>query len=292
MFIPLFLLFFALSCGSPTQTEWATKVLCSPPYVKNSSSCTIDDAVKTSQSAKVSSWQTKANLANSIPSFIVAGNLGTLSDRFGRRPLMLLPVFGGLCYAVLCMVAAVLNLSLPWLVIANFVRGICGDYPVFLAASFAYVADTTDSESRTTVFSLLEGVLGVGMIAGPFVGGHTVDNFGFEAGFGVMLACYAGIATAVITAPESVRNSQHQLLESNEDDVPKEQHAVGVDDRNNINTKNNNRDDCLGASLQDSTVWKLYKVACEQDLRILALCFLSSFIAAIALFQAKPSLKT
>lgn len=90
--------------------------------------------------------------------------LGALSDRFGRRPVVLLSNFGsGLDYVVMALAPTV-----GWLLVGRVLSGIT-------AASFstasAYVADVTPPEKRAAGFGMLSAAFGLGFVAGPALGG-------------------------------------------------------------------------------------------------------------------------
>src|ERR1700722_18095028 len=102
--------------------------------------------------------------AYALMQFILAPMLGALSDRFGRRPVLLLSLLGmGLNYAVLA--AAPL---LAWLAAGRIVAGAMGGS--FSTAS-AYLADITPPEKRAQSFGLIGAAFGFGFITGPAIGG-------------------------------------------------------------------------------------------------------------------------
>jgi MFS transporter, DHA1 family, tetracycline resistance protein len=96
--------------------------------------------------------------------FVFAPVMGALSDRFGRRPVVLLSNFGLGCDYVLMAVAP----ALSWLFIGRVISGIT-------AASFptanAYIADVTPPEKRAAKFGMLGAAFGLGFIVGPALGG-------------------------------------------------------------------------------------------------------------------------
>jgi MFS transporter, DHA1 family, tetracycline resistance protein len=90
--------------------------------------------------------------------------LGSLSDRFGRRPVILLSNLGlGLDY-VLCALAP----DLVWLFIGRVISGICA---ATFSTSSAYIADVTPPAQRAQKFGLVGAAFGVGFVLGPALGG-------------------------------------------------------------------------------------------------------------------------
>jgi DHA1 family tetracycline resistance protein-like MFS transporter len=123
--------------------------------------------------------------------------LGALSDRFGRRTVILLSNFGlGLDYILMAMAP-----SLSWLFVGRVISGIT-------AASFstagAYIADVTPPEKRAASFGMLGAAFGLGFILGPAIGGvlGSFDPhlpFWFAGGLSLLNAMYG-----LFVLPESL----------------------------------------------------------------------------------------
>lgn len=96
--------------------------------------------------------------------FLSSPFLGSLSDRFGRRPILLISLAGG---AVDYFIMALAN-SLPILFIGRLIAGISG--ASFTVAS-AYIADISTDENRSQNFGIMGAGFGIGFIAGPAIGG-------------------------------------------------------------------------------------------------------------------------
>jgi DHA1 family tetracycline resistance protein-like MFS transporter len=96
--------------------------------------------------------------------FIFAPLLGALSDRFGRRPVILLSIFGlGLDYLLMALAP-----NLSWLLIGRILSGITSSsYPT----ASAYIADVTTPAERAAKFGMLGAAFGIGFVIGPAVGG-------------------------------------------------------------------------------------------------------------------------
>lgn len=102
--------------------------------------------------------------AFSIAQFAFSPLMGNLSDRYGRRPLLLLAIFGlGVDYLF-----SALAPSLFWLFVGRIIAGICGSSYVI---ANAYIADVTAPEDRAKAFGMVGAAFGVGFVLGPAIGG-------------------------------------------------------------------------------------------------------------------------
>ena len=96
--------------------------------------------------------------------FFFSPILGGLSDRFGRRPVVLLSNFGlGLDYVLMALAP-----SLVWLFVGRVISGITS---ASVSTAFAYIADMTPPERRAAVFGKVGAAFGAGFILGPAIGG-------------------------------------------------------------------------------------------------------------------------
>ena len=96
--------------------------------------------------------------------FIFSPLLGALSDRYGRRPIILLSCAGlGLDYIFMALAP-----SLRWLFVGRLISGITASN---ISTAFAYVTDVTTPKKRARQFGLLSSAFGLGFIIGPAVGG-------------------------------------------------------------------------------------------------------------------------
>ncbi|MBL9123263.1 MAG: TCR/Tet family MFS transporter [Planctomycetaceae bacterium] len=96
--------------------------------------------------------------------FIFSPMIGAVSDRFGRRPVILLSNFGlGLDYILMALAP-----SLGWLFVGRVIAGITG---ASMSAAGAYIADVTPLSKRAAGFGMLGAAFGLGFILGPAIGG-------------------------------------------------------------------------------------------------------------------------
>jgi MFS transporter, DHA1 family, tetracycline resistance protein len=99
-----------------------------------------------------------------LMNFLASPALGALSDRFGRRPVILISLAAlGVDYVILALAP-----NLWWLVLA---RALSGTFGATVTAASAYIADISPPEKRAQNFGLIGAAFGVGFIAGPVIGG-------------------------------------------------------------------------------------------------------------------------
>ena len=129
--------------------------------------------------------------------FLFAPVLGALSDRVGRRPVILLSCLGlGLDYVIMALAPTV-----GWLFLGRVLSGITASS---FSTSFAYIADVTEPDERAGRFGLLGVAFGVGFILGPAVGG-LLGGIGLRAPFWAAGALsLVGAAYGWFVLPESL----------------------------------------------------------------------------------------
>jgi DHA1 family tetracycline resistance protein-like MFS transporter len=107
--------------------------------------------------------------------FLFSPIIGSLSDKFGRRPILLMSLFGlGIDYVFMYFAP-----NLVWLVIGRCLSGMFG--ASFTTAS-AYIADISTPENKTKNFGMVGAAFGIGFIIGPAIGG-LLGNFDIRAPF-------------------------------------------------------------------------------------------------------------
>lgn len=125
---------------------------------------------------------------------------GALSDRFGRRPVILISNLGvGLDYVVMALAP-----SIWWLLAGRVISGIAS---ASIATAFAYIADVTEPEKRAARFGMLGAAFGLGFVLGPAIGGlaGSVDPrlpFWIAAGLSLLNACYGYFVLPESLPPE------------------------------------------------------------------------------------------
>jgi DHA1 family tetracycline resistance protein-like MFS transporter len=122
-----------------------------------------------------------------IAQVIAAPLLGHLSDKIGRRGILLCSYLGNTVGYVLCSIGILTTSILP-LFLGNFVAGLAG---VNLSTTNAIISDMSSNERRSKFFAVSHLMLGIGFILGPYVAGKVVtfSSHVFDACFYLFLAC-------------------------------------------------------------------------------------------------------
>jgi DHA1 family tetracycline resistance protein-like MFS transporter len=137
--------------------------------------------------------------------FVFSPVLGALSDRFGRRPVLLVSILGlGLDYVFMALAP-----NLFWLFIGRLVSGITA---ANFSTATAYIADVTPPEARARNFGLIGAAFGLGFVLGPALGGllGEIDpRLPFWAAAGLALA---NGAYGLFMLPESLPPERRRAL--------------------------------------------------------------------------------
>ncbi|MFC3563474.1 TCR/Tet family MFS transporter [Pedobacter jamesrossensis] len=114
-------------------------------------------------------------VAFALPQFIFSPILGGLSDKYGRRPILLFSLFGlGMDYLLLSFAP-----SIFWFFIGRIIAGITG---ASFTTGMAYIADISTPEKKAQNFGLVGAAFGLGFILGS-VGGGLLSQFGLRVPF-------------------------------------------------------------------------------------------------------------
>ena len=137
--------------------------------------------------------------------FFFSPIVGSLSDRYGRRPVVLLSNFGlGLDYLLMAWAPA-----LNWLFLGRIISGITSSS---IPTAMAYMADVTPRERRAAAFGILNAAFGAGFVLGPALGG-LLGNINPRLPFWVAGASRSSTdSTASSSSPISLQRKPKPLL--------------------------------------------------------------------------------
>ncbi|KIW03012.1 uncharacterized protein PV09_05670 [Verruconis gallopava] len=145
---------------------------------------------------------------------IIAPRLGSLSDRYGRTPVLAFINCGMILNELITILAASFPrvVSVNWILLGSAFDGATGSFITAMAISQSYFSDCTSSERRTMVFGWLHGCLFLGIAIGPIIAGYVIKLTGNTT---IMFFMSAGCYTvfmllSLLVIPESVPK-QRQL---------------------------------------------------------------------------------
>jgi MFS transporter, DHA1 family, tetracycline resistance protein len=138
--------------------------------------------------------------------FLCAPLIGSLSDRFGRRPVLLATQLGlGVAFLLLAFAP-----SLGWFFLA---RGLAGTMASSIPVANAYIADISPPEKRAQNFGLVGVAFGIGFILGPFLGG-VLGEIDLRLPFLVAAGLsFANVALGAAALPESLPPESRRRLD-------------------------------------------------------------------------------
>lgn len=133
-----------------------------------------------------------------IMQFISSPIIGALSDRFGRRPVILLSNLGlGLDYLLMALAP-----TIWWLLLGRVINGVTS---ASISTAYAYISDVTAPEQRAKYFGIMGAAFGLGFVIGPAIGGLLGDSdprlpFYVAAGLSLLNFTYG-----LLVLPESLK---------------------------------------------------------------------------------------
>ena len=147
-----------------------------------------------SEAAKYGGWLI---FAYSLTQFVFSPVIGNLSDKFGRRPIILISLFGfSIDYLFLAFAP-----SITWLFVGRIIAGITG---ASITTAAAYIADMSTPENRAKNFGLIGAAFGLGFIIGPLIGGF-LGQYGARVPFyAAAILCMINFLYGYFILPESL----------------------------------------------------------------------------------------
>lgn len=155
-----------------------------------------------SEASKYGGWLT---FAYAITQFIFAPLIGNLSDKFGRRPVILISLLGFAFDYVLLALAP----TITWLFIGRIIAGFTG---ASITTASAYIADISSPENRAKNFGMIGAAFGLGFIIGPVLGG-LLGQYGPRVPFyAAAVLCLLNFLYGYFILPESLEKENRRAF--------------------------------------------------------------------------------
>lgn len=170
-------------------TGWGIIIPVMPKLIQELSGGTLSDA------SRYGGWLVSTY---SVMQFVCAPMVGALSDRYGRRPVILASLFGfGLDFLLMAFAP-----TLAWLFVGRMISGVMG---ASFTTAGAYIADVSPPEKRAQNFGLIGAAFGLGFIIGPVLGG-LLGGMGTRVPFMVTAGlCFLNWLYGFLILPESLK---------------------------------------------------------------------------------------
>lgn len=158
--------------------------------------------------SEASQWAGLLTFAYAIMQFICAPIIGNLSDKYGRRPVLLFSLFGfGIDYIFLSLAP-----SIWWLFIGRLIAGLFG---ASFTTATAYIADISTPENRSKNFGMIGAAFGLGFIIGPGLGG-LLGELGPRVPFmAAAVLTFLNLIYGYFVLPESLAKEHRRSFEWN-----------------------------------------------------------------------------
>lgn len=159
--------------------------------------------VDVSGASRIGGWLT---FAYAFTQFFFAPIVGNLSDKYGRRPVILASLLGFTADYVLLAFAP----TLAWLFVGRILAGITG---ASITTASAYIADVSTPETRSKNFGLIGAAFGLGFIIGPVLGG-LLGQYGARVPFyAAAVLCLINFIYGYFILPESLDKAHRRPFE-------------------------------------------------------------------------------
>ena len=156
-----------------------------------------------SEAAKLGGWLA---FAYAFTQFLFAPFMGNLSDRFGRRPVLLVSL---MAFAVDYIVLA-LAPTVAWLFVGRIIAGVTG---ASISTAMAYISDVSTPENKAKNFGMVGAAFGVGFIIGPVIGG-LLGQYGSRVPFyAAAILCFVNFIYGYFVLPESLTPEKRRAFD-------------------------------------------------------------------------------
>jgi MFS transporter, DHA1 family, tetracycline resistance protein len=159
--------------------------------------------VSTNEASRYGAWLL---VAYALTAFACSPIVGNLSDRFGRRPVLLTSLLGfGIDYCFLAFAP-----TYSWLFVGRVIAGITG---ASFTTATAYIADISNAENRAKNFGMIGAAFGLGFIIGPALGG-LLAGWGIRAPFyAAAILCLLNCTYGFFILPESLPKENRRAFD-------------------------------------------------------------------------------
>ena len=156
-----------------------------------------------SEAAKYGGW---LSFAYAFTQFIFSPLVGNLSDKFGRRPIILISLLGfSIDYIFLA-----LSPNIWWLFLGRIIAGVTG---ASITTASAYIADISTNEDRAKNFGIIGAAFGIGFIIGPVIGG-LLGQYGSRVPFfAAAVLCLLNFLYGLFILPESLSKENRRSFD-------------------------------------------------------------------------------
>lgn len=156
-----------------------------------------------SEAAKLGGWLA---FTYAFTQFLFAPFMGNLSDRFGRRPVLLVSL---MAFAVDYIVLA-LAPTVAWLFVGRIIAGVTG---ASISTAMAYISDVSTPENKAKNFGMVGAAFGIGFIIGPVIGG-LLGQYGSRVPFyAAAILCFVNFIYGYFVLPESLTPEKRRAFE-------------------------------------------------------------------------------
>ncbi|KAL2023037.1 hypothetical protein VTK56DRAFT_3947 [Thermocarpiscus australiensis] len=189
----------------------------------NNPQCLIPEVQKS-----VATFSLILNVLPGTLSSLSAPKLGSLSDRYGRKRMMVICSVGGIMAEIITILAAKYpeTVSYRWMILGSFFDGLTGSFTAGSVLSHAYTSDCTPPSKRGVAIGYLHSCLFTGLAFGPLIAGYFVEWTGsLLSVFYLLLSCHIFfILFMALITPESL-SRKRQLIAREK--YAREQEAIG-----------------------------------------------------------------
>ena len=177
------------------------------------------------------------NIGTAVPGLFSTVFFGAYSDMAGRRVAIFFPNFGKALRIMFYLVTCYFKLSIWWLLPGAIFDGICGSNICEIAATFAYLADTTTKEDRTFRMTIMVAATGISVALGTVGLGFWIKESGFlEPFWGIAALAVMTNLYVLFFVPETLKRDPHSKFQLSEP-LQRFVNVITADDSNGRRTK-------------------------------------------------------